>query len=158
MYFYINLKILNSPVISKCCKLVHLVAISNMTLLVKFVQPCSCKCVSSGHLLANSIRLFSDNLAPLVMCIRSTLGHAPVFPCPQSCRNTQRIALSPLILSSSIVITLQRDGVQARMSNLLQTCAHILKSTLVRKENTLTTNSSGSLSNELFFGWYFLPL
>lgn len=86
------------------------------------------------------------------MYILSTLEQAPVGSCPHSCLSTPLIALSPLTTSPSKVITLHKEGVHTKVSNLLQTCAHILKSTLFRKENILIITSSGNLSNELFLG------
>lgn len=145
------------PVTSKCCKFMHLVVTSLRAAFVTATLPWICKCVNSGHLLASNSNPLSVNLHPSVRCTLSTLGHAPVLPCPHSCLSTPLIALSPLICSPSNCIVRQSAGVHAKTSNLRQTFAQTLKSMLFKNENILTTISSGNWSNELFLVWCFLP-
>lgn len=145
------------PVRSRCWRLEHRVTRSNSVGLVTVLHPCSCRCVSSGHRLAKRVNPRSVSRVPSLRNTRSTLGHAPVRPCPQSRLRTPRIALSPHTASPLNLIVLHNRGSQARCSHRRHTLAHTHNSLLSSHENILMTASSGRRSNGEFFEWKRFP-
>lgn len=145
------------PVRSRCWRLEHLVTRSKSVGLVTVLHPCSCRWVSSGHRLAKRVSPRSVRRAPSLRNTRSTLGHAPVRPCPQSRLRTPRIALSPHTASPLNVIVLHSRESQARWSHRLHTLAQMHSSLLSNHEKILITASSGRRSNGEFFEWKRFP-
>lgn len=139
------------PVRSRCWRLQHLVARSKSVGLVTVLHPCSCRWVSSGHRLAKRVSPRSVSRAPSLRKTRSTLGHAPVRPWPQSRLRTPLIALSPHTASPLNVIVLHNRESQARWSHRLHTLAQMHSSLLSSHEKILITASSGRRSKGEFF-------
>lgn len=125
--------------------------------LVTVLHPCSCRCVSSGHRLARRVSPRSVTRTPSLRNTRSTFGHAPVRPCPQSLLRTPRTALSPHTPSPLSLIVLHSRGSQARCSHRRHTLAQTHNSLLSSHEKILITASSGRRSNGEFLEWKRFP-